>query len=43
MTFSDRIRTYVTRFLIRLAMKTCVWGFTYDYLEQALKAEFTDD
>ena len=33
------IRIKITQLLIRLAMKTCVMGFTYDYLIQALDCE----
>ena len=33
------IRRKVTRALIRLAMKTCIMGFTHDYLEAALRSE----
>jgi len=33
------LRIAFTRFLIRLAMKTCVMGFCYDYLSMALRSE----
>lgn len=33
------VRMAFTRLLIRLAMWTCVMGFTHDHLEMALKNE----
>ncbi len=35
----DYIRKKITRALIRIAMKTCVMGFTEDYLKQAYESE----
>ncbi len=34
-----KIRMWLTRRLIRLAMWTCVMGFCHDYLQEALKQE----
>lgn len=33
------MRSYITKILIKLAMKTCVYGFTYDALQEAYWAE----
>lgn len=35
----ETIRMALTRLLIRLAMKSCVMGFTHDHLEMALQNE----
>ena len=33
------IKAHITCWLIRLAMRTCVYGFTHDYLTSALRQE----
>jgi len=33
------MRVAITKFLIRLAMRTCKYGFTYDALQAALEYE----
>ena len=37
------IRIAITRMLIRIAMKTCVMGFCYDHLVEAIKWERDGD
>jgi hypothetical protein len=39
MTINNRVRVWITKRLIRLAMKTCVQGFCYDHLEEAYESE----
>ena len=36
----NRPRMWVTRFLIKTAMKTCVMGFCHDHLIEALRGEY---
>ena len=33
------IRIWITRALIRMALKTCIHGFSYDHLKEALELE----
>ena len=37
------LRMWLTRLLIRAAMKTCIMGFCYDHLEAARKHEVPHD
>lgn len=39
MSIRFRLRMAFTRLLIRLAMKSCVMGFCFDHLQEALKHE----
>lgn len=41
-SISRSVRSALTRLLIRMAMKTCVWGFTHDHLVEALRCEQYD-
>ena len=36
---SERFRIWLARLLIRMARRVCVYGFTMDHLDEALKYE----